>query len=87
MRVTVGSGRKKLQLTYPDDAPVRVVTALQSLAELAPDLHRRCCDSEGRIRRALEVFVNSEHVRYRDGLETRLSDGDELYIIPLIAGG
>jgi molybdopterin converting factor small subunit len=45
------------------------------------------CDEQGRLRESLPVFVNGEHVRYRGGLQAELNDGDEVYIIPLIAGG
>ncbi len=45
------------------------------------------CDENGQLRKTLAVFVNGEHIRYRQGLQTELQDGDEVYVIPLIAGG
>jgi molybdopterin converting factor small subunit len=45
------------------------------------------CDESGRLRTTLAVFVNGEHIRYRRGLHTVLEDGDEVHVIPLIAGG
>ncbi len=45
------------------------------------------CDESGRLRTTLAVFVNGEHIRYRQGFHTELKDGDEVHVIPLIAGG
>jgi molybdopterin converting factor small subunit len=44
-------------------------------------------DGLGRLRESLPVFVNGEHIRYRQGMQTVLKEGDEIYVIPLIAGG
>jgi len=87
MRITVGYGAEKLELEYPDGACVPVTRALHSLGEVRPAIFARWCDAQGRLRRSLGVFVNSEHVRYRDGLDTELSDDDEVYVIPVISGG
>jgi sulfur-carrier protein len=45
------------------------------------------CDEQGQLRESLPVFVNGEHIRYRQGLQTELQAGDEVYVIPLVAGG
>ena len=87
MRVTLGYGSERHQFEYADDTPLSVSTALKPLEGLRPDVYRRWCDKQGRIRPSLAVFVNSEHVRYRQGLDTELSDGDEVYVIPVISGG
>jgi molybdopterin synthase sulfur carrier subunit len=44
-------------------------------------------DWQARLRESLPVFINGEHIRYRQGLQTELKNGDEVYVIPLIAGG
>ena len=44
-------------------------------------------DESGAIRRFINVFVNGEDVRYLQGLETSVKAGDELSIVPAIAGG
>ncbi len=87
MQVTLGYGSEKLQLEFPDGTLVSVSTALRCLGGIRPEVYDRWCDKEGRIRRSLAVFVNSEHVRYRQGLDTELNDGDEVYVIPVISGG
>ena len=42
---------------------------------------------DGTLRRFVNVYVSGEDIRFRDGLETPLSDGDELTILPAVAGG
>ena len=44
-------------------------------------------DEKGDIRRYVNVFVNDEDIRFLDGKETSLEDGDNISIVPAIAGG
>jgi molybdopterin converting factor small subunit len=60
---------------------------LNSTRSSRPQLVATWCDEQGRLRESLPVFINGEHIRFRKGLETELKDGDEVYVIPLIAGG
>lgn len=87
MQITLSYGTEKLRSEYPDSAPVSVTMALQALRDVRPAEFARWCDDQGYIRRSLGVFVNSEHVRYLNGLDTELRDGDEIYVIPVITGG
>ncbi|NOR72262.1 MAG: MoaD family protein [Mariprofundaceae bacterium] len=50
-------------------------------------LKERLCDEAGEIRRFVNVYVNDEDVRFLDGRKTTLKDGDEVSIVPAIAGG
>jgi molybdopterin synthase sulfur carrier subunit len=50
-------------------------------------LKERLCDEAGEIRRFVNVYVNDEDVRFLDGRKTVLKDGDEVSIVPAIAGG
>ncbi|MEL6181746.1 MAG: ubiquitin-like small modifier protein 1 [Myxococcota bacterium] len=52
-----------------------------------PGLAERILDDKGKVRRFVNLFANDEDVRFLDNLETELSDGDELSIVPAIAGG
>lgn len=87
MRLKLACGRKELWVEFPEGTTVNVAQGLQSVADRWPDVYERWCDQEGRLRRSLAVFVNGEHIRYRKGFETELSDGDEIYVIPIVAGG
>jgi molybdopterin synthase sulfur carrier subunit len=74
---------------------LEVVTAEGSnISEIIDDLHKnfpglkeRICDEKGDVRRFLNIYLNNEDIRFQNGKETPVSDGDELSIIPAIAGG
>lgn len=87
MRLKLAFGRKKLWLQFPEDAKVDVARVLEAVKERHPEVFDRWCDTEGRLRSSLSVFVNGEHIRYRKGMDTSLQEGDEVYVIPLMAGG
>ena len=87
MRLKLAYGREELWVEFPEGTSVNVAQVLQSVKEERPGIYERWCDKEGRLRSSLAVFVNREHVRYREGLETELGDGDEVYVIPMMAGG
>jgi len=50
-------------------------------------LKERLCDENGEIRRFVNVYLNDEDVRFLNGRDTELKDGDEVSIVPAIAGG
>jgi MoaD family protein len=60
---------------------------LTALDQRYPGLKERICESDGQIRRFVNVFVNGENARELDGAETALNAGDEVGIIPAMAGG
>jgi len=64
-----------------------VRAALELLERRHPSLYRSVCDETGALRRHVNLFVNSSHVRDRDGLDTELSPGDVLSILPAVSGG
>lgn len=60
------------------------------LAELArqhPQVHVRLCDERGEPRPHINVFVNNDHFRALSGLETPLTAGDVVTILPAVSGG
>ena len=65
------------------------VGALALLARPAwrEGLRERLMDDGGELRRFVNVYVNGEDVRFEQGLQTALSDGDEVSIVPAVAGG
>ena len=52
-----------------------------------PGIGERLCDETGEIRRFVNVYLNQEDIRFIDGKNTAVSDGDEVSIVPAIAGG
>jgi molybdopterin synthase sulfur carrier subunit len=61
--------------------------ALDELEQRFPRLYPNICDETGAVRRHINVFVNSDHVRDREGLGTALADGDVVTILPAVSGG
>jgi len=60
---------------------------IENLEAAHPGLKARLCDDAGEIRRFVNVYVNDEDVRFLEGRGTALKDGDEVSIVPAIAGG
>ena len=61
--------------------------ALEEIEQKHPSLYRSICEETGRVRRHLNLFVNSTHVRELQGLDTVLNSGDVVIIIPAVSGG
>jgi len=60
---------------------------IEDLEKKFPGIKERICDEAGKIRRFINIYVNEEDVRFLQQEETPLKDGDEISIIPAIAGG
>jgi sulfur-carrier protein len=60
---------------------------IEQLETSCPGIKARLCDEQGQLRRFLNFYVNSEDIRFLDGAATPLKDGDEVSIVPAVAGG
>jgi sulfur-carrier protein len=60
---------------------------IDALEASCPGIKARICDEDGKPRRFLNLYVNSEDIRFLQGPETELQDGDEVSIVPAVAGG
>lgn len=60
---------------------------LEELERRQPELHRSICDETGKVRQHINLWINSDHVRDRDGLETQLITGDVVTIMTAVSGG
>ncbi len=60
---------------------------LKNLESHYPGIGERLADESGELRRFINIYVNEEDIRFRDGLDTKIQPGDEVSIIPAIAGG
>jgi molybdopterin synthase sulfur carrier subunit len=60
--------------------------ALDAVFDSHQDLRERITE-DGTLRRFVNVYVSGEDIRFKDGLETELADGDEVTILPAVAGG
>jgi molybdopterin converting factor small subunit len=62
-------------------------TVGEVVAALDPVLRRRLTDEQGAVRRHVNIYLGNDNIRDLDGLGTTLKDGDELMILPSVAGG
>jgi molybdopterin converting factor small subunit len=81
LRRTCG-GASELRVAAP---AVRAV--LEEIERSHPPLYRSICDETGAVRRHINLFVNTSHVRDLDGLETALAPGDVITVLPAVSGG
>ena len=60
---------------------------IESLEKDYPGIKERLVDEKGEVRRFINVFINDEDIRFLENKSTSLKDGDEVSIVPAIAGG
>ena len=60
---------------------------LTALEEAHPGFKARLLDDDGSLRRFVNLYVADDDVRFRDGLDTAVADGETVSIIPAVAGG
>ncbi len=60
---------------------------LVDLEKSYPGIRDKICDKTGQLHRFVNVFVRDEDIRFLQNLDTPLKDGDEVSIVPAIAGG
>ncbi|MEA2185039.1 MAG: sulfur-carrier protein [Solirubrobacteraceae bacterium] len=64
-----------------------VQEALDALFDRHGELRDRLSDGDGALRRFVNVYVDGEDIRFGDGLQTPVADGQEIQILPAVAGG
>ncbi len=79
-RVTNGADR----VAAEGDTLAQIIDSLESQH---PGIKGRLCDEDGELRNFVNVYVNGEDVRFLQGLGTATKSGDEVSIVPAVAGG
>ena len=79
-RVTNGQDRVSVEGTNLNEI-------IASLEAQFPGIKERLCDELGEMRNFVNIYVNGEDVRFLDGLTTATKSGDEISIVPAVAGG
>lgn len=79
---TISLGKDVIQL---DGSSLQ--DAIGELEANYPGFRDRLCDETGELRRFVNIYVNGEDVRFLSGLATPLKAGDEVSIVPAVAGG
>src|SRR4051794_38263291 len=82
-----GAASVKVGVGADGDRSTTVATVLDALAAQHPALERRVRDEQGRTRTHVNLFVDSDNVRDREGDLTPIRVGEELTILPAVSGG
>ena len=78
-----GGGEKKLQITASS-----LLESFNKISEnMGDDFKRRVLNDDGTPRSLINIYINGKNARFSGGMETALKDGDEIYILPAVAGG
>lgn len=78
-----GGGEKKIEISAST-----LTEAFAKISEtMGDDFKRRVLNDDGTPRSLINIYVNGKNARFSEGMETALNDGDEIYILPAVAGG
>jgi len=78
-----GGGEKKIDL-----AATTLSEAFTKISEqLGDEFKRRVLNPDGSPRSLINIYVNGKNMRFSGGMGTALNDGDEIYVLPAVAGG
>ena len=76
-------GEKKIDISADS-----LSDAFAKIAEsMGDDFKRRVLESDGTPRSLINIYINGKNAKFSDGMQTILKDGDEIYILPAVAGG
>ena len=81
LRSAVG-GRRQVEFAVD-----RLEALLEEMDAAYPGSTQLLRDVDGNLRHSLNIYVNGQNIRYLQGLDTELRDGDEVSIVPALAGG
>jgi len=78
-----GGGEKKIEISA-----TTLSEAFANISEkLGDDFKRRVLNDDGTPRSLINIYINGKNAKFSEGMETSLKDGDEIYILPAVAGG
>lgn len=78
-----GGGEKKIELVAAS-----LSEAFAKISEqLGDEFKRRVLNPDGSPRSLINIYINGKNMRFSGGMETSLKDGDEIYVLPAVAGG
>ncbi len=64
-----------------------IAALLNALEAQYPGVKERLCDEDGNLRHFVNIYINGDDVRYLDGVNSGVNSGDEVSIVPAVAGG
>lgn len=79
------NNKGRITFEVPDDATVG--KALDVVSERFPGFKEELFEKPGEVRRFIQIRLNQRSITQKDGLRTRLSEGDKIQILPKLGGG
>ncbi len=79
---TVVGGQRKI-----DADGATVAEIIENIESRYPGFRKQIMDQQGQLHRFVNIYLNDEDIRYLQGADTALSDGDQVSILPALAGG
>jgi molybdopterin synthase sulfur carrier subunit len=79
--------REVIEMSLPLDARMTIIDALELLGRDYPGIRQRVLDDQGSIRRHVNVFVDDENIRFKQGNTTQVTHASEIRIYPSMSGG
>lgn len=80
-------GRGQVQIEIQIEGPATIADALSALWALYPGVRDRIVTEQGQVREHINIFIGSEHIRYKGGLTAPVQDGAEVFVISAVSGG
>jgi len=87
MNIKLSYGTQQILVECPKKQKTNITQLFKNVRNNHPDLYQHWCDKDGRVKHSIQVFVNGQHIRYLNGMKTELTERDQIYVIPLLAGG
>ncbi len=91
MEISVRIPTPLRRLTNGQDKVTATSTSIRNmindLEESFPGMKKRLCADDGNLRNFVNVYVNGEDIRFLNGIATSLQNGDEVSLVPAVAGG
>lgn len=87
VRIPAVIARGKVGADTVEIAAANLKELLAGLETLYPGMQKSICDESGKLSRFVNVYVNDEDIRFLGGESYHFQDGDEVLLIPSIAGG
>jgi molybdopterin synthase sulfur carrier subunit len=79
-RITNGLDKVEVECTT-------LAECIETLERQFPGIRERLCDESGELRHFVNIYLNGEDVRFLQGMDTVIKPGDEISIVPAVAGG
>ncbi|MBI1884072.1 MAG: MoaD/ThiS family protein [Chlamydiae bacterium] len=64
-----------------------IAELIENLEKNYPGMKARLCDDSGNVRKFINIFINEEDIRFKQNMQTTVKEGDDVSIVPAIAGG